>query len=269
VRVVGYDTSGGTLLVSDRADGTGRGRPVEPMALEPGTELAYGLGDRRCPGAVHDGRHHPCDEPRPRHEPGDRPVGPHCEAHGGTWVCARCRGDCLKPEGEKDCFEPHAVYLAAFAPASFKVGVTRAARLERRLREQGADRGVHLESHADGELARRREAALAEQVAGIGHAVAVADKRAGLGRTVDEAAWERLLDGFDVRTRHAFEYGLALEGPATPATLAAGTVRGTKGRLLVLDRGGTTHAVDLRDLVGHELRPGGPSRDRQAGLGAF
>jgi hypothetical protein len=267
VRVVGYDTSGGTLLVSDRADGAGRGRPVESIALEPGTELAYGLGDRRCPGTVHDGRHHPCDEPRPRHEPGDRPVGPHCEAHGGTWVCARCRGDCLKDE--KDCFEPHAVYLAAFAPASFKVGVTRAARLERRLREQGADRGVHVETHPDGELARRREAALAERVAGIGHAVTVADKRAGLGRTVDEAAWERLLDGFDVRARHVFEYGLALEGPATPATLAAGTVRGTKGRLLVLDRGGTTHAVDLRDLVGHELRPGGPSRDRQAGLGAF
>ncbi len=52
-------------------------------------------------------------------------------------------------------------------------------------------------------------------------------------------------------------------------TIAAGTVRGTKGRLLVLDRAGTTYAVDLRDLVGHEVTSGAGSRDLQASLGAW
>ncbi len=42
-----------------------------------------------------------------------------------------------------------------------------------------------------------------------------------------------------------------------------------KGRVLVLDHRGTTYAVDLRDLVGHELDDGGTDRDLQSSLGAF
>ena len=52
-------------------------------------------------------------------------------------------------------------------------------------------------------------------------------------------------------------------------TLASGRVRGTKGRVLILERDGTTYAVDLRDLVGHEVTPGAPDRSLQSSLGAF
>jgi hypothetical protein len=54
-----------------------------------------------------------------------------------------------------------------------------------------------------------------------------------------------------------------------PETVAAGTVCGTKGRLLVVERSGTTYAVDLRDLVGYEVSRGRGERDLQASLGAF
>jgi hypothetical protein len=165
-----------------------------------------------------------------------------------------------------DCHDPHAVYLAAFAPDAFKVGVTREPRLETRLREQGADRGAHLRTVADGRIAREIEAGIAE---GMPDRVRVATKRAGLGRPVDGAAWEALLAEFDPIERYAFDYGLALDGPPVAETLATGTVRGTKGRLLVLDNGGSTYAVDLRDLVGHELEAGRADRDLQSSLRAF
>jgi hypothetical protein len=54
-----------------------------------------------------------------------------------------------------------------------------------------------------------------------------------------------------------------------PETLAAGTVVGVQGRVLVLEAGGTTYAVDLRSLVGHDVDPGGDGRARQSSLGAF
>jgi len=52
-------------------------------------------------------------------------------------------------------------------------------------------------------------------------------------------------------------------------TLAAGRIQGTKGRLLVLDRDGSTYAVDTRDLVGYEVREGRATRDLQSSLGAL
>ena len=51
--------------------------------------------------------------------------------------------------------------------------------------------------------------------------------------------------------------------------MAAGTVRGWKGRVLVLDRGGSTYAVDARALVGYELTDAVPERELQSSLGAF
>ncbi|AAV45834.1 unknown [Haloarcula marismortui ATCC 43049] len=52
-------------------------------------------------------------------------------------------------------------------------------------------------------------------------------------------------------------------------TLATGTVRGTKGRVAVLENNGSVYAVDLRQLVGYELTDGGTDRDLQSSLGAF
>jgi hypothetical protein len=247
VQVVGYDAVEGGLLLAEDGE-------VEYVPLAPGTTLAYGLGDRHCAGAVHDEGHAACDAH----------AAPYCDVHRSTWVCARCTGTCLKDE--MDCFEEHAVYLAGFAPDAFKVGVTRSWRLETRLREQGADRAAHLRTVPDGRRARQVEAGIA---ADVGDSVRVETKRAGLGAPVDEAAWAALLADFDPVETYAFDYGLDLAGRPVGETVAAGTVRGTKGRLLVLDRGGTTYAVDMRDLVGYEVTEGGGPPDLQSSLGAF
>jgi len=256
VQVVGYDTERvledgqrqpPALLLAD--DGA-----VERVVLRPGTELEYALGERRCAGALADDGHRRCDAPE----------APYCPRHTDRWPCARCTGDCDRPL--PSCREEHAVYLAAFAPDSFKVGVTRSWRLATRLREQGADRAAHVHTVEDGRIARRLEA---DYAADIPDRVRVATKLSGLDRTVDEAAWERLCAEFDVRERYRFDYGLDLAAPPVPETLASGTVRGVQGRLLVVESAGTTYGVDMRDLVGHEVTPGGDTGRRQSGLGAF
>jgi hypothetical protein len=248
VQVVGYESGEGLSVAS--------GGAVEFVEATAGTELAFGLGDRRCAGTVHDGDHIACDAAD----------APYCDAHGSVWVCARCTGTCLKDE--MDCHEAHAVYLAAFAPDVLKVGVTRLWRLETRLREQGADRAAHVRTYPDGQIAREVEAELAERD-GLVDRVRVPTKLAGFGRDVDAAAWESLLDGFDPIERFAFDYGLGLDDRPVAETIAAGTVRGWKGRVIVLDRGGSTYAVDARDLVGYELTEEVPDRELQSSLGAF
>ncbi|MUW15550.1 DUF2797 domain-containing protein [Halorubrum sp. CBA1125] len=248
MQVVGYE-SGEALYVAS-------GGAVEVVDAAAGTELVFGLGDRRCAGTLHDGEHLACDADET----------PYCDAHRDVWVCARCTGTCLKDE--MDCHEPHALYLAAFAPDVSKVGVTREWRLETRLREQGADRAAHVRTYPDGRVAREVEAELARRDDLVDR-VRVPTKLAGFGREVDEAAWEALLDRFDPIERFAFDYGLALEDRPVAETMAAGTVRGWKGRVLVLDRGGSTYAVDVRDLVGYELTDEVPDRELQSSLGAF
>ncbi|AUV81510.1 DUF2797 domain-containing protein [Salinigranum rubrum] len=269
MQVVGYDTVSGTLLVSrgsgsdSRSDaaaepgGDGSENEVDAVSLDPGTTLSWTLGDRHCAGTVYgrDSRAHvACGEPE----------APYCASHRSTWVCARCTGTCLKDE--MDCYDDHAVYLAAFSPDSFKVGVTKLWRLETRLREQGADRAAHLYTVSNGRIARELEAEIATELSDF---VRVDTKMDGLGERVDEAAWEAVLDGFDVLDRFAFDYGLDLTERPVGETIATGTVRGTKGRILVLDHAGSTYAVDLRDLVGYELREGAVERDLQSSLGAF
>ncbi len=247
MQVVGYDAGdGGLILAGD--DG------VEYVDLTPGTELAYTLGDRHCAGVLNDGEHVTCDAD----------VAPYCDQHSHVWVCARCTGDCLKDE--MDCFDDHAIYLAAFAPDTFKVGVTREWRLETRLLEQGADRAAHIRTVDDGRAARRIEAGIAER---IPDSVRIPVKRTGLDRRVDDDAWASLLSEHDPIETFDFEYGLELDGQPVAETMASGTVRGVKGRLLVLDRGGSSYAVDLRSLVGHELTAGTAEREMQSSLGAF
>ena len=260
MQIVGYDTSESGLLVSHAAGGP-RGNSdvpadVEFVSLESGVELDYALGERHCAGAVTDSGHVPCADP----------TAPQCPQHRSTWVCAKCTGTCLKDE--MDCVEPHVVYLAGFAPETFKVGVTKEWRLETRLREQGADRGARVTTVPDGRIAREREAEMADA---IPDRVRVPTKQAGLHRPVDADAWETLLSSYGVADgdRFEFDYGLDLRDQPVAETIAAGTVRGTKGRLLVLDRAGTTYAVDLRDLVGHDVTPGAASRDLQASLSAW
>jgi hypothetical protein len=253
VQIVGYDTGAGdaddqSALHLATADGLDR-RP-----LVAGTELAYTLDERHCAGTVDDGRHLSCD----------RSKAPYCDEHTSRWACARCVGDCNLPL--PSCREEHAVYLAAFAPATFKVGVTRSWRLETRLREQGADRAAHIRTVKDGRVARQLEAEIAMDVA---DRVRVPTKVGGLHEPVDEAAWTDFLADFETLSTFDFDYDLDLTDRPVAETLLTGTVRGTQGRVLVLDNGGSTYAVDMRDLVGHEISEGGTDRDLQSSLGAF
>ena len=262
MQVVGYrarvEDHAAILLAEDGA--------VTVETLAHGTDLSYRLGERHCAGAVEDATpgttraagdalvHHAC-------EAAD---APYCPEHTSRWPCARCTGDCSKPIDA--CDEAHAVYLAAFAPDTVKVGVTRAWRLETRLREQGADRAAHLRTVADGRIARQVEADIA---ADIGDRVRVPTKIAGFADTVDEAFWTGLCAEYDPLASYAFEYGLDLADRPLSETLATGTVRGTKGRVAVLENSGSVYAVDLRDLVGYELEDGEADRELQSSLGAF
>nr|WP_198662000.1 DUF2797 domain-containing protein [Halorussus litoreus] len=227
---------------------------VRREPLESGRSLAYALGERRCAGAL-DGRiHRECATAD----------APYCDSHTSTWVCARCTGTCLKDE--MDCYDNHAVYLAAFAPATFKVGVTKEWRLRTRLREQGADRAAHLRTVENGRIAREIESQLAEEFT---DRVRVPEKVAGLHREVDEAAWSAALAEFDPVETFAFDYGLELDSAPVPETVATGEIVGVQGRVAVLERGGTTYAVDVRDLVGYEVREEESDRKLQSSLSAF
>ncbi|WP_435077892.1 DUF2797 domain-containing protein [Halococcus sp. AFM35] len=241
MQIVGYRSDDPALLVAE-------GGAVCRQSLAPGTGLAYTLGERHCAGTIESERHVACERER----------APHCEIHTTPWAVANNR----------DSDEEHAIYLAAFAPAVFKVGVTRLERLETRLHEQGADRAAHVHTVPDGRIARERETSIAREH-NITERVRATTKIRGLGETVDERRWETLLAGFDVREEFTFEYGLALNGRPVAETLLSGVVRGVKGRVLVLDHRDTTYAVDMRDLVGYELHEGATDRELQASLAGF
>ncbi len=248
---MGYRTAvredGPALVVAE--DGA-----VSRVSLAPGERLDYGLGARHCAGAVDGDTHHAC---------GDESA-PYCPLHSSTWVCARCTGDCLKEE--MDCREDHAIYLAAFAPDVFKVGVTREWRLDTRLREQGAQRAAHLQTVPNGRIAREIEADIATE---IPDRVRVPAKLDGLHEDVDADAWAAALADFDPVEEFAFDYGFDLDSRPVATTAARGTVVGTQGRVLVLERGDTAYGIDLRDLVGHELDPEKADANRQSSLAGY
>lgn len=252
MQIVAYSTGNedgaASLAVADGGDVLG-----EPLA--PGDRLDFSLGTRHCAGRVTDNGHHACNSAD----------APYCFEHQDTWACARCNGDCALPL--ESCLEEHAIYLAAFAPDTFKVGVTRSWRLETRLREQGADRAVHVNTVKNGRIARQVEADLARDLT---DRVRVPRKVAGLHRTVDEEAWHDLLTEFDVRQEFTFDYGFDLDRHPVTETMARGTIVGTKGRILVLDRDGTSYAVDLRNLVGHDISTDVEiDENRQSSLASF
>jgi hypothetical protein len=253
VQIVGYETAPAgdceeaVLLIATDGD-------VERERLSPGTELSYTLEDRHCAGAIDGESHMACSNPK----------APYCDQHTSRWACARCTGNCSLPL--ETCREEHAVYLAAFAPATFKVGVTRSWRLETRLREQGADRAAHLRTVENGRIARKIEAGIATDV---GDRVRVPTKVRGIHRRVDDDNWTTLLSDFNPLATYTFEYDLDLAERPMAETLATGTVRGTKGRVLVLDHNESTYAVDMRNLLGYDVTSGGTDRNLQSSLGAF
>jgi hypothetical protein len=251
VQIVGYETTPGDGEAALRvaSDGT-----VDRVPLVAGTDLEYTLGERHCAGTTSDGTHVACDATD----------APYCDEHTSMWACARCVGNCAMPLDT--CHEEHAVYLAAFAPDTFKVGVTRSWRLDTRLREQGADEAAHIRTVEDGRRARQIEYGIAETV---GDSVRVPTKIRGFGEAVDESAWRDLVEEYDPIDEFAFDYGVDLDRRPVAETMATGTVHGTKGRVLLLERGGTTYAVDMRDLVGFDVTEGASEREVQSSLGAF
>ncbi|WP_369680817.1 DUF2797 domain-containing protein [Halorubellus sp. JP-L1] len=255
MQIVGYDTA--------RPDADPPREPTLHVAtdheitrrsLETGTTLEYTLDDRHCAGHVEDAGHHPCSSDD----------APYCHQHTSTWACARCTGNCNLPLDA--CTDEHAIYLAAFAPDTFKVGVTRSWRLHTRLYEQGADRAAHINTVPDGRIARQLEAEIADTLT---DRVRTPTKRRTLASTVDEDAWNDLLDDHSVLQEYAFDYGLHFDTQPVAETIATGTVHGVKGRLLVLEHNDTTYAVDLRDLVGHDVTPEPATRDLQSSLDSF
>ncbi|MFC7080076.1 DUF2797 domain-containing protein [Halorussus caseinilyticus] len=251
MQIVGYETERDdgrpALFVAD-------GREVRREPLAQGGSLGYSLGERRCAGALDGTTHYDCENE----------TAPYCGQHASTWVCARCTGTCLKDE--MDCYDDHALYLAAFAPATFKVGVTKEWRLRTRLREQGADRAAHLRTVENGRVAREIESQLAEEYT---DRVRVPAKVSGLHRDVDAEDWKSTLAAFDPIETFDFDYGLELDAAPVAETVLTGEILGVQGRVLVLERGGTTYAVDLRDVVGYEISEEATDRELQSSLAAF
>lgn len=252
MQVVGYETAsehGASSALLLATDGE-----IEHRELHPGSTLEFRLGHRHCAGVIDGDKHRACTAP----------TAPYCDVHDRTWICARCTGTCLKDE--MDCYEEHAVYIAGFAPATFKVGVTRSWRLETRLYEQGADRAAHLHTVSNGRIARELEADIAEQLT---DRVRVPTKVAGLHRSVDEDAWHRLLDQYEPISTMDLDHGVEPDRQPVRETLASGTVVGVKGRVVVLENGTTPYAVDLRDLVGYEIDSAETDRRLQSSFAAF
>ncbi len=248
MQIVGYDrTPDSALTVATEGE-------LERVPLAPGASLDYALQGRHCAGAIVDGTHRPCGADE----------APWCAVHTETWICARCRGTCLKDE--MDCHVPHVVYLAIVAPDAVKVGVTTAERIETRLHEQGADRGVVIHEVENGRIAREIETEIGRE---LSERITVREKIRGLGHSVDESVWESSIAEYDPIHRYDPEYDLVTDGQPIPETMASGEVVGTKGRLVCFERGGSTYVTDLRDLVGHDVSEDDQDHERQAGLAAF
>lgn len=230
------------------------GGRIHQISLSSGESLSFTLGDRYCVGAYTGDTHQPCDNPE----------APACPGHTDTWRCARCTGNCELPL--PSCTDVHAVYLAAFAPRTFKIGVTRLNRVSARLLEQGADFGAHIHTVSNGRIARQLEQDYARD---IPDRIAISEKLMSLVESVDLEAWRALLADFTVLETFDLEYGLSLQTQPVQETLATGTVLGVKGRLLVLENGGVSYVVDTRDLLGHELLPVATDRELQSSLGKF
>lgn len=251
MQIVGYEPG---LPEEPAALNIAEAGAVRSMELTVGDALDLGLGDRHCAGAIEEGVHQPCS----------RPQAPYCDVHSSVWPCARCRGECAMPL--ETCHEEHVVYLAAFEPKTAKVGVTRSWRLERRLAEQGARMGVRIRTVDNGRVARQIEADMAETVA---DRIPLSAKIDGLARELDVAWWDSFVEEYEPTASYTFDYGLDLDHRPIAETIATGRVRGSRGRLLLLEREGTTYAVDLKALVGYEVDADGGEGNRQASLRGF
>lgn len=237
-----------------------------PTRLPLTGEITLRFTGRECAGRWQDGEYVPCDSPT-------SPYCPDCES---VWPYALCKGDCLL--GEVTCLEEHSVYLALFRPNLIKVGVTRAWRLPRRLKEQGADAGVEITKVANGQQARVLEQELTRFVP---DRIATAAKLRGFDQPIDHEQWESVKEriteyvGGQPRPETWPEYfdekPWMQPIPLTPHVDGGihGKVFGVKGRYLVLERMESLYAVDLDTLLGFEVENGLADDVVQSSLHSF
>ena len=223
-------------------------------------EICFTFHERGCAGTMVDGKYIPCDSDS----------APFCERCEPLDYCVICRGDCLKPN--KDCFQEHAVYLAYFAPDNIKVGVTRASRLEDRLREQGADLGAVLAIFPDGQRARQEEHQISQNIPST---VSTEAKIAGLNRKPNMRVWKKVIESFGISRDIALDFFSEplwmrpLQLSMHEGTTVTGRVVGLKGNVLVLEKFDTLYALNCYSLIGYDIgfEPG--PVNLQASLRAF
>lgn len=243
--------------------------------LEVGRELAFRLPQqRRCigyrPPAA--GAHLlPC--------PDDvREIGgsqcPKCLERAVILPCLRCDGErCRNPERRPSCVRPqnHGLYLCAFGPGSYKVGVARWERRAHRVAEQGARAGL-IVARDDGQMIRRYEKMI--ERSGVPDRLQATEKL----RALAEPAADDELTGGLLRLAERLRARLPvpwlsdpeqLELPAIPALGSPpdliephaglelrGEIRALAGNIAVIasDRGQTV-ALEMTRLTGYELEP--------------
>lgn len=231
MRIISYSSTEKTLLVSPG-----------PEALDISSEIALTLTGRGCAGRWAGETFVPCDRP-------DAPYCSFCESPADA--CVICRGECRKPQ--KTCLEEHSVYLAIFAPATVKVGVSRTYRLETRLNEQGADEGYEIARFPDGEAARKLERTLSAR---FPDRLGFTDKiKPGLiDRDVITAATDQfaVLRSFSFTRFPGFLQTAPIILKPTSGMSVSGKVLGIKGQALVLEKHDTLYALNLDSLIGYD-----------------
>ena len=254
-------------------------RDSDPQPVLAGAEIAVELaGARECIGSRQPGED---PVPCPQHATGaSSNQCPECFERSLMLPCLRCDGErCANPARRADCVQPenHAVYLAAFAPGMYKVGVARWERRQQRLAEQGA-RAAIIIARDDGQLVRRVESQIKRLRGETGEPL-IPDRRNmheklhGLTQagTQEQLAAE-LRDVWPLIRPRVLGTFLADPEPVTlpelerlaliPRVISAhadlrlrGTVSAVCGQTIIVDSdSGEQVAIDASGLVGYRIR---------------
>jgi len=190
--------------------------------------------------------------------------------------CVMCDGSsCLK--GKPDCLVPHVVYLVLFGRLA-KVGVTRAARFERRMREQGARFAARISEQPDGLRARRVEKEMAAKE-GLRGGIRFEEKVGSLWDLRDIKEAGKIAGSLSLPGKPELEdldylyQNPALSDMPRPLVMSGESVKGrivdTRGEALYVKHRDNLYAFDLRRTVGRSILLGGTRIDAQLTIENF
>ena len=159
-----------------------------------------------------------------------------------------------------------------------KIGVTKQARFERRMREQGAQFAAKISNHPDGLKARKVEKELTSS-SGLRGGIRFEEKIGSLGEVRDvgqamEIAGSMSLPGsLEMEDMaHLYQNQRLLDMPK-PILLRGDGVKGriedTRGEALFINHRDNLYAYDLRRTVGRNIVLGGTRIDAQLTLENF